>query len=120
MWWAVIFFQPGKPGAPVTIPQVNPTVAFNLPAVVKDGDHWLGGIIRIHDFTANTDVTLTHNLGKIPHWCIPLWVLDDQANPPTHQVYTPKLRQSIVTAWSVKNVTIQADTTCTALAVLIL
>ena len=105
------------PGQPIQqIPRVA-GIPFVLPPKVTDGMAMGNGIIRIVSPTANTDITIKHNLGWIPHFVIPLIVNDNGANPPGAAAYVPKSKRSIITAWTNINVTVQFDTTCTNLAV---
>ena len=99
-----------------TIPLV-PSIPFVLPAKVTDGMAMGNGILRIVSPTANTDITIKHNLGWIPHFVIPLIVNDNNANPPGAAVYVPKSKRSTATAWTNIAVTVQFDTTCTNLVV---
>ena len=77
------------------------------------------GMLQFISPTANTDISIPHTLGDIPKFVLPLWVYGAtiQLNPPLSQVYTPKLRPSIVTAWTGSLVCLQSDTTCTNLLI---
>jgi hypothetical protein len=95
---------------------ISAPIPFQFAADIQDGDSCGNGILRIVTFANdNTDMTITHNLGWIPHMVMPLWVMGTRANPPATVAYTPKLKQSTVTAWTNTTVTIQSDTACTAL-----
>lgn len=100
-------------------PRTFAPIPFVLPAVLKDGEHMGNGIVRFISPTANTDLNVAHTLGDVPKFVLPLWVYGAtiQLNPPATQVYTPKLRPSIVTAWTGAQITIQADTTCVNLLI---
>ncbi len=50
---------------------------------------------------ANTDTTLTHGLGRIPHFV---------QNLDNGTAYTAKVKRSTVTAWTPQTVTVQFDT----------
>lgn len=98
----------------------SPPIPFILNPIIKSGDRCGTGVLIIKTFVANTDTSVKHNLGIIPHFALPLWVLDDSALPPTHGVYTPKLKPSTATAWTTTTINIQADTGCTNLLLWIL
>jgi hypothetical protein len=99
------------------INQVKPfaPIPFILPPIIKSGDPCGTGVLIIKTFVANTDTSVTHNLGIIPHFAMPLWVLDNLANPPANGVYTPKLKPSTAHAWTTTTINIEADTNCTDL-----
>jgi hypothetical protein len=72
------------------------------------------GVLRTGlSITANTDTTIAHNLGRIPTMVLVWSRCSPAANPPSVATYTPKLKPSIVTAWTKTNITIQSDTTFT-------
>lgn len=111
----MIFYKPGQaPPQPIaTIPRVTPPDPFLFPSVVKSGDPMGNGRVFEISPTANTDITITHGLGRIPSG---VWVMGDfftGAGPPGSSFYSPKWKRSTVTAWTVAAITIQLDTTCT-------
>ena len=80
---------------------INPTlIPFALPATLRDGMRHGHGILRTVTVAASTDVTITHNLGRVPHFVI---VLDNGT------AFTPRVKRSTVTAWTAINVTVQFD-----------
>src|ERR1700719_2822509 len=95
---------------PTTIRTFAP-ISFVFPAVAKDGDRMSNGILRVISPTANTDINVVHNLGRIPILFMVFGDLDTTANPPGSSFYCPKWKRSIITAWTVKQVTVQLDTT---------
>jgi hypothetical protein len=88
---------------------------FFFGATIKDYQKMGRGVLRVGvAFTANTDTTVAHNLGRIPQAAVPFLYVNPTANPPASAVYVPKYKPSTVTAWTSSNITLQADTTVTA------
>ena len=75
-------------------------VPFYLPATLRDGMRHGTGVLRTITVAALTDVTIIHNLGRIPHFVI---VLDNGT------AFAPRVKRSTVTAWTAINVTVQFD-----------
>ena len=78
-----------------------PLIPFLLPATLRDGMRHGQGILRTVTVVVNTDVTIVHSLGRIPHFVV---ALDNGT------AFVPKVRRSTVTAWTVTNVTVAFDT----------
>jgi predicted RecA/RadA family phage recombinase len=80
-------------------------VPFVLPQTLSSGMRMGLGKLFAVTVAANTDVTVAHDLGRIPHFVIPL----DNGT-----AYVPAIRRSTVTAWTTSNVTFQANAAMTA------
>ena len=76
----------------------TPPIPFTIPETLTNGMRM--GMGRLFNVTAaaTTDTTITHDLGRIPHFVLPL---DNGMN------FVPQVKRSTATVWTTNTVTVQ-------------